>query len=234
MKKVSIEAMTGLADENNRGYDGTSADALLSKVQSTQSAVASLFAYGIDSLFKASHSLPVGPCDALSRLFAARRGVSEAVLQQKIYLFFIESQAISDYILDERAAWADAQEQEILGRQIVLMLERADDERKASLYGQLYCSLVRQKLTKEEFGRLCNSVDRAFYEDLKHLLDFAEVNAASGDMQPIAESLQSAGLLSFEGTDTGSYGEDSQGGGSLYRLNRFGRLLSELTRVCEL
>lgn len=225
--------MTNFADANNRGIDAASADDLLSESRSVESSVASLLGYGIDSLIKAHHLLPVGPCDALAKLFAAQRGISDALLQRKIYLFFVESQTISDYVLEERAAWVEAQEQEALGRQIVLMLERADDERKASLYGQLYCSLVRRELTKEEFGRLCNSVDRAFYEDLKHLVDFCEDVAASGDMQPVAESLQGAGLLSFAGIDGGNYGEDSQGG-TLYRLNHFGRLLSSLTSACGL
>jgi hypothetical protein len=225
--------MSSLADANNRDLDGTTTDGLLSESHSAKSSVASLLSHGIDSLLKISRFLPVGPCDALSRLFAAQRDISDALLQRKIYLFFIESQAISDYILEEQAAWAEAQEQEALGRQIVLMLERADDERKASLYGQLYCSLMRRKLTKEEFGRLCNSVDRAFYEDLKRLVDFRENVAASGSLQPVAESLQGAGLLSFAGIDGGSYEEDDQGG-TLYRLNHFGRLLSELTSACEL
>jgi len=91
---------------------------------------------------------------------------------------------------------------------------------------------MRRKLTKEEFGRLCNSVDRAFYEDLKHLVCFCEHVAASGALQPVAESLQGAGLLSFAGIDGGGFGEDNQGG-TLYRLNHFGRLLSELTSACE-
>ncbi len=224
--------MSSLADANGRDLDGTTTDGLLSESHSVESTVASLLSYGIDSLVKVSRLLPVGPCDALSRLFAAQRGVSDALLQRKIYLFFIEAQAMSDYILEERTAWAEAQEQEALGRQIVLMLERADDERKASLYGQLYCSLMRGKLTKEEFGRLCNSVDRAFYEDLKHLVCFCEDVAASGALQPVAESLQGAGLLSFAGIDGGGFGEDDQGG-TLYRLNHFGRLLSELTSACE-
>jgi hypothetical protein len=224
--------MTSFADANNRDNDATSADDLLSETRSVESSATSLLGYGIDSLTKATHLLPVGPCDALTKLFAAKRGISDALLQRKIYLFFKEAQAISDYILEERAAWAEAQEQEALGRQIVLMLERADDERKASLYGQLYCSLMRRKLTKEEFGRLCNSVDRAFYEDLKHLVCFCEHVAASGALQPVAESLQGAGLLSFAGIDGGGFGEDNQGG-TLYRLNHFGRLLSELTSACE-
>lgn len=224
--------MSSLADANGRDLDGATTDGLLSESHSAESSIASLLSYGIDSLVKASHHLPVGPCDALSRLFAAQKDISDALLRRKIYLFFIEAQVISEYILEERTAWAEAQEQEALGRQIVLMLERADDERKASLYGQLYCSLMRRKLTKGEFGRLCNSVDRAFYEDLKHLACFCEDVAASGDMQPVAESLQSAGLLSFAGIDGGGFGEDDQGG-TLYRLNHFGRLLSELTSACK-
>lgn len=146
----------------------------------------------------------------------------------------MEAETISDYIREERVEWLEDQNEEGLGRHITLILERADDERKAEVYGQLYCALIRQNLTREQFNRLCANVDRSFYEDLRHLAKFKEKVLATGEIQPVAESLQGAGLVSPAGVDSGSFNEDgSDDGGNYYQLNHFGRLLISNTSVCH-
>jgi hypothetical protein len=124
--------------------------------------------------------------------------------------------------------WVTSESKEAIGRQVITILERADDERKASVYGRLYCSLITKSLSRDQFNRLCSSVDRSFFDDLEHLPRFDKPMVASGYLQPIAESLQSAGLLSQAGIDGGDV-DGTSSGGYIYHLNIFGRLLVETT-----
>ena len=188
------------------------------------SSAASLLGFGIDSLLQATSLLPIGPCEATSKLVDVYNRVKAGLLQRKIFLFLTEAESAPSYISQERKEWASAENQEELGRQIILMLERADDERKSTIYGQLYCALMRRDLNKDQFGRLCSCVDRAFFDDLRHLSEFKEATLATNDLQPIAESLQTAGLLSLAGIDGGGAGDEAPGG-NLYQLNLFGLLL---------
>jgi hypothetical protein len=208
---------------------------LLPKPPSTSSAVASMLGLGIDAMLQATLALPVGPLDVASKAVSAFQVAKSSFLQYKLYLFFREAESIDSYIREERAEWADRLNKKGLGRQIVLMLERADDERKAPLYAQLYCALIRRELTREQFGRLCACVDRAYFDDLKHLSEFQTPVLADESIKPIAESLQNASLLSIAGSDSGGFnGDDDSEGGIVYELNDRGRLFSEATNINEI
>ena len=148
------------------------------------------------------------------------------MLHRKIELFLDEAESVSDYLSEERIDWVTNESKEAIGMQVIMILDRADDERKATVYGRLYCSLIIKILSREQFNRLCSSVDRSFFDDLEHLSRFDEPMVAPEHLQPIAESLQCAGLLSQAGIDGGDFGGTSPGG-YVYRLNIFGRLLVE-------
>lgn len=191
-----------------------------------QDVTISLLRDGIDSILQADYSIPLGPLGTISKAVAAYHGIKNAMLQHKIQLFLDEAESVSDYLSEERIDWVTNENKEAIGRQVITILERADDERKASVYGRLYCSLITKSLSREQFNRLCSSVDRSFFDDLEHLSRFDKPMVAPEHLQPIAESLQSAGLLSQAGIDGGDAGGASPGG-YIYRLNIFGRLLVE-------
>lgn len=175
-----------------------------------QDGTISLLCDGIDSILQAGYSIPLGPLGTISKAVAASHGIRNGMLQRKIQLFLDEAESVSDYLGEERIGWATNESKEAIGRQVIMILDRADDERKASVYGRLYCSLITKSLSRDQFNRLCSSVDRSFFDDLEHLSRFYEPMVAPEHLQPIAESLQSAGLLSQAGIDGGDAGGASR------------------------
>jgi hypothetical protein len=228
--QLSLKAMTNEISPRTGNAEASTDKRLLIPTVPTAPSTASLLSCGIDSLLNTAFSLPIDPCEAVSKLVETYNNVRTGLFQRKILLFFAEADSVDNHLNADRIEWASRESKEELGRQIILMLERADDERKATIYGQLYCALIRRKLNKEQFGRLCSCVDRAFFDDLRHLSHFKEAILATHNLQPIAESLQTAGLLSLAGIDGGGAGNEAPGG-NLYQLNLFGKLLLESMKL---
>jgi hypothetical protein len=114
------------------------------------------------------------------------------------------------------------------GETILLLLERMDDLSKPVIVGRLMAAVTRGDMSLKEGLRLSRIVDRAFIEDLLLLPDLND-----GKVQPdegIADALFSAGLLSNDGSDGGTYlsvEEGGEPGGTIYSRNRYARLLME-------
>ncbi|KAA3448051.1 hypothetical protein C7I87_24240 [Mesorhizobium sp. SARCC-RB16n] len=109
------------------------------------------------------------------------------------------------------------------GETVLLLLDRADDMKKPEIIARVMSAAANGKLSLDEAIRLAKIVDRAFSEDLRFLLDFKEGVQKDKDA---ASALFSAGLLVDVGIDGGLMMEEDSGG-TMYDLNRYGKLLSE-------
>ncbi|MGO7997863.1 hypothetical protein ACC734_36165 [Rhizobium ruizarguesonis] len=114
------------------------------------------------------------------------------------------------------------------GETILLLLERMDDLSKPVIVGRLMAAAARGDMLLKEALRLSRIVDRAFIEDLVLLPDLID-NKVQPD-EGVADALFSAGLLSNDGSDGGTYLSVEEGGepsGTIYSRNRYARLLVE-------
>lgn len=114
------------------------------------------------------------------------------------------------------------------GETILLLLERMDDLSKPVIVGRLMAAAARGDMLLKEALRLSRIVDRAFIEDLVLLPDLID-NKVQPD-EGVADALFSAGLLSNDGSDGGTYlsvEEGGEPGGTIYSRNRYARLLVE-------
>lgn len=114
------------------------------------------------------------------------------------------------------------------GETILLLLERMDDLSKPVIVGRLMAAAARGDMLLKEALRLSRIVDRAFIEDLVLLPDLID-NKVQPD-EGVADALFSAGLLSNDGSDGGTYlsvEEGGEPGGTIYSRNRYARLLIE-------
>ncbi|MUO87158.1 hypothetical protein [Agrobacterium vitis] len=114
------------------------------------------------------------------------------------------------------------------GETILLLIERMDDLSKPVIVGRLMAAAARGDMSLKEGLRLSKIVDRAFVEDLVVLPDLIDTKVQPDEA--VADALFSAGLLSNDGIDGGTYQSVEEGGepgGTIYSRNRYARLLIE-------
>ena len=109
---------------------------------------------------------------------------------------------------------------EEFGETILLILDRIDDVKKPLIIGRLFAAHVEGKLTYEQAMRLAAIVNRCYAPDLDFLTRFKP--GTQGELEPIADSLFSTGLLLDCGLDGGTASEP---GGTIYALNHYAELL---------
>lgn len=118
-----------------------------------------------------------------------------------------------------------------VGYMILQLLERIDYDEKATLIGKLYILCVENEYDLDSFFRICRCVERCFYYDLPYLKYWKETDSICSQNkmipQEIMESLYNDGLLLECGIDGGGFKEDDDAG-TIYALNRFGKILVDL------
>jgi hypothetical protein len=110
------------------------------------------------------------------------------------------------------------------GENILLILSRLDDTKKADMIGRLMAAHIDGNISFEKAMRLVAIVNRCYAQDLDYLRVFKSGVQRSGT--DIAVSLFSAGLLADRGIDGGSF-TDPESGGTIYDLNEYGRLVRD-------
>lgn len=55
--------------------------------------------------------------------------------------------------------------------QLIIYIDRYDDDRKTSIFAELYLKLLKNEIEWEDFLEMASMLDRAFYQDLKYLLE---------------------------------------------------------------
>jgi len=109
----------------------------------------------------------------------------------------------------------------VVGETLLLLVDREDSVEKSLIIARLleHCSLGN--ISYENLMRLVFIVKRVYLSDLNYLTSFTWGIQSNPD---IAASLQSAGLLNWDGIDCGNLGEPSSGG-VFYELNDYGDML---------
>jgi len=107
---------------------------------------------------------------------------------------------------------------------VLMLIERADDIRKADLIGYLWASCARDEIKYSDAVRLCYMVNRAFYTDLEFLQNMKF--GVQGEDTPIAEALFSSGLVSDFGFCGGNF-SDRLSAGTRFGRNKYGDMLVE-------
>lgn len=169
----------------------------------------------------------VGTLVSIARSGAAIR---DLVFQRKVIAFLTSFAKESDPTSRKEFVRKIEEEDDgqRFGETILLLLERMDDLSKPVIVGRLMAAAARGDMSLKEGLRLSRIVDRAFIEDLLLLPDLND-----GKVQPdegIADALFSAGLLSNDGSDGGTFlsvEEGGEPGGTIYSRNRYARLLIE-------
>ena len=113
------------------------------------------------------------------------------------------------------------QHKAVFGETLLLLIDREDGVKKISIIVRLleHCSLGN--ISYENLRRLVFIVKRVYMSDLNYLTSFTSGIQSNPD---IAASLQSAGLLNWDGMDGGNLDEPSSGG-LMYKLNDYGDML---------
>jgi len=109
----------------------------------------------------------------------------------------------------------------VVGETLLLLIDREDSVEKSLIIARLleHCSLGN--ISYENLMRLVFIVKRVYLSDLNYLTSFTWGIQSNPD---IAASLQSAGLLNWDGMDGGNLDEPSSGG-LIYKLNDYGDML---------
>ncbi len=137
-------------------------------------------------------------------------------------------QGVGELSQAEREAFADGvyarNEAQKFGETILLLIQKADELDKPALISRIFVAHVRGHFDYPTFLRLSLMVNRSVFQDLQFLKSF---EAGLPEDKESGEALFSAGFLSNGGFDGGS-SVDADSGGTIFYLNRYGKLLAPL------
>lgn len=97
-------------------------------------------------------------------------------LIKKISVFLNQLETVSqDEISVFLSKLEDEEYREAIGEKLLTLLDRADDDEKAKVLGELFKRYIRGEINKENFELLSHAIDRVFFFDL-HLLRHSHHN----------------------------------------------------------
>jgi len=118
-----------------------------------------------------------------------------------------------------------------IGYKCIQLLERLDADEKALLIGKLYVYCVENEYDMNSYFRICRIVEKCYLDDLEYLVYWKshETICLQNKLIPqeIMESLYSGGILAECGFDGGGFKPDDDEG-TIYELNKFGKILLKL------
>ncbi|CCE98488.1 conserved hypothetical protein (plasmid) [Sinorhizobium fredii HH103] len=162
----------------------------------------------------------------------ARTGsaIRDLVFQRKVLAFLVSFGTETDPTARQEFVRKieDQDHGQRFGETILLLLERMDDLSKPVIVGRLMAAAARGDISLKEGLRLSRIVDRAFIEDLVLLPDLIDNKVQPDEI--VADALFTAGLLSNDGSDGGTFlsvEEGGEPGGTIYSRNRYACLLIE-------
>ncbi len=176
---------------------------------------------GLDATATALHGVPV--LGALVSLARAGSDLKKELEFRKVVKFL---EAVGQTSAENRAAFtaklqADGKFEEF-GQNILLLLSRLEDMAKPRIIGRIIAAHIDGHIDYEKAMRLVAIIDRCYASDLEYLKTFKA--GPQGEGSDIAAMLFSAGLLSNNGIDGGSF-NDPKSGGIIYSLNTYAELL---------
>jgi hypothetical protein len=178
----------------------------------------------IDSVIESGALRDIPIIGLFTGALKASGDIRSAIFLRKITVFLKE---LSETSAEDRKKFVDKFDSEEgrheFGQAILMLLDRAEDLIKPRLIARIISAYIQKNIDYPKAMRLCAIIGRCYSQDLFLLQSFT--NGTQGEFTPIAESLQSAGLLSNGGFDGGTL--DGDDGGVLYVMNEYGHLLKQ-------
>ena len=165
-----------------------------------------------------------------STLHKSIRSIYEYKMCRRLLLFYQGCEDINPHKREKFLNKINGKEAET-GYKIILLLERLDTDEKAALIGKLYVFCIDNQYDIVSYFRICRCIEKCFYDDLFYLKYWKEKETICSQNklipQEIMESLYNDGFLLECGIDGGGFKEDDDAG-TIYALNRFGKIIVDL------
>ena len=182
----------------------------------------------LDSILKDGVAKDLPIVNSVLAIFKTTKNITEYYAQKKLVEFLNAADTLSsEEIGTYTSKFKDDKE---IGTRILLLINKADTYKKASLMGRCL-KLLALDFDSESYLRLCSMIERTFYEDITFLAYFntkdTSITSKNDNIPTIVlESLFANGFISEFGFDGGDASGNT--GGTIYRLNRFGIALKSV------
>lgn len=179
----------------------------------------------IDSFLENGTLKDIPVIGSLVSSYKIAMGIKEGFFFKKVLKFLFELKDIPiekrEKLLDKMNA--DEKYSSKLGEKIMLYLDKTEEYDKASIIGKLYSCVLKEKIDRETFERLCFMLDKVFIDDLIFLkrLHENEEDLKSDKYMLEKSNLSTVGFLGI------SEGFNYQFR-NFYKFNEFGKLMVEL------
>ena len=155
--------------------NGTELESIL-KDKNLQDASKELVEVGLDAVLEDGLVKDIPIIGTLSSLIKVGRNISDRLFAKKILAFLVCIDGVS--VLDRQSMIDkinDSKKYKVkVGEKLLFMLDKADDDEKASWIGQLFKAYLEKKLSYQDFllgSKLLNAIDRESF------LNFLDLNS---------------------------------------------------------
>lgn len=123
--------------------------------------------------------------------------ISDRILGKKILNFLSGVEEASQEKRQEFiTSLEDPKKLQEVGEQLLLMISKYDDFRKAKLLGYFFAALTEGEITIDEFYRIATIIDKVYFDDFKELETIRKYyNEGSMVLDTLIQSFLAAGLL---------------------------------------
>ena len=134
----------------------------------------------------------------LAKLNQAKRSVSDAIFLRKLTRFLKELNSVTvkdrEKLLEKYPDGSE--EQQVLGENLMLSLERLDNVKKPAILARFFAAYIREQIDYVTFTRLASSLERFNIELLPHLIwSYGHKEQYIGTTEDIIHELSLAGLF---------------------------------------
>jgi hypothetical protein len=111
----------------------------------------------------------VPPIQTLKGIATTYQGLRESIFNEKLTAFFEQAEKLDE---KRRKEFLDrlGKNQGDFFKRIIIAIDRLDEKDKAIMVGKLFCALVDEKLTMDEFRKLIFVIDNSFLTDLQYFI----------------------------------------------------------------
>lgn len=158
-------------------------------------------------------------------LYKSGKSIKDYYAKKKLCAFLTGCQGIgSDEVRRFINSLEDEKTRENIGMQVLLIVDKVDDVKKAELIGRALKILIEGEIDFRFYTRLCHMIEKCLYSDILELENFTDTNTIITSTNKIMdsivlESLFSSGLISNYGLDGGDF--SGKNSGVRYGLNEY-------------
>ena len=166
----------------------------------------------------------------ITKVFKAIKNFGDYNMANKLVNFLIETENMDDKKIDKFLKKNVIGKEQNVGMRIIEILNRLNQNEKATLIGKLYRYIVENELDIVVFFKVSHLIDATFYDDLKGILAFRDnkqltTNNKFIDTETI-ESLFQNGFLTDCGFRGGTWNaNEDEDSGTSFCLNKYGEIL---------